>query len=312
MNVTPGPRILTFSRFKLFLALSRTPHGLLDMATPALSALLELGVFPSMRVISLGLITVFAGYSAVYALNDVMDYRADKGKIEGGGFREETGYLDALFVRHPMARGLLGLSEGFLWMAGWTLLALIGAYMLNPTCAILFIIGFVLEAVYCLMQRISHLRTLIHGVVKTLGAIAAVFAVDPHPSPLFLVVLFLWLFFWEIGGQNIPADWHDFEEDMRFQAKTLPLQLGLHRAGMIILGSLFLSVVMSGFLFWLAPAGLPIFSMVPVFGAGVYLLISPAFRLYRTKARSEAAKLFNQASYYPLTVLVIVLILQIL
>jgi 4-hydroxybenzoate polyprenyltransferase len=134
--------------------------------------------------------------------------------------------------------------------------------------------------------------------------------VDPHPSPLFLAVLFLWLFFWEIGGQNIPADWHDLEEDMRFRAKTLPLQLGLRRAGMIILGSLFLSVAMSGFLFCIAPAGLPIFSVVWVLGTGTYLLIAPALRLYRTESRSQAAELFNRASYYPLTMLAVVLVFQ--
>jgi len=70
-----------FSRLKLFWALSRTPHGLLDMATPALGALLWLGRFPSLEVIVLGLITTFAGYTAVYALNDVIDYRVDKEKI---------------------------------------------------------------------------------------------------------------------------------------------------------------------------------------------------------------------------------------
>ena len=27
-----------------------------------------------------------------------------------------------------------------------------------------------------------------------------------------MLLIFFWLFFWEIGGQNIPADWHDIEE----------------------------------------------------------------------------------------------------
>ena len=71
-----------FSRLKLFWALSRTPHGLLDMATPALGALLWLGRFPSLELIVIGLITTFAGYTAVYALNDVIDYRVDKEKIQ--------------------------------------------------------------------------------------------------------------------------------------------------------------------------------------------------------------------------------------
>jgi 4-hydroxybenzoate polyprenyltransferase len=70
------------ARLKLFWALSRTPHGLLDMCTAALASLLWLGYFPSFKIIGLGLITVFAGYTAVYALNDVVGYRSDKKKVQ--------------------------------------------------------------------------------------------------------------------------------------------------------------------------------------------------------------------------------------
>ena len=65
-----------FARLKLFWALSRTPHGLLDMCTAALASLLWLGHFPSFKIIGLGLITVFSGYTAIYALNDVVGYRS--------------------------------------------------------------------------------------------------------------------------------------------------------------------------------------------------------------------------------------------
>jgi hypothetical protein len=44
------------ARLKLFWALSRTPHGLLDMCTAALASLLWLGHFPSFKIIGLGLI----------------------------------------------------------------------------------------------------------------------------------------------------------------------------------------------------------------------------------------------------------------
>jgi hypothetical protein len=50
-------------------------------------------------------------------------------------------------------------------------------------------------------------------------AMAAVFAVSPHPSRGFVLLLFLRLFCWEIGGQNVPADWHDLEEDQRRRAE---------------------------------------------------------------------------------------------
>ena len=67
------------SKLPLFLALSRTPHGLLDMAAP-FAALLWLGAFPPLTVMLLGVVTVFAGYTAVYALNDVVDYQNDRKK----------------------------------------------------------------------------------------------------------------------------------------------------------------------------------------------------------------------------------------
>ena len=65
-----------------FLALSRTPHLVLDLATPGLAALLCLGAFPPAPVLFLGLVTAFAGYTAVYALNDIIDYRIDVGGEE--------------------------------------------------------------------------------------------------------------------------------------------------------------------------------------------------------------------------------------
>jgi 4-hydroxybenzoate polyprenyltransferase len=296
------------SRLKLFLALSRTPHGLLDLATPGLAALLWLGGLPPLGVTLLGLVTVFAGYTAVYALNDVVDYRVDQEKLRLAGDRVQGGYLDAVFVRHPLAQGRVSLREGLLWTGAWALLALWGAYSLNPVCALIFLGGCLLETAYCLLLRVSYLRTLVSGLVKTLGGIAAVFAVDPNPAPWFLTWLFLWLFCWEIGGQNVPADWHDLEEDQRLQARTIPVRFGPRGASLIIVVSLTLSVILSTVVLPLAPLGLSL----PLTGlallAGLYFLLLPAFGLYRTKDGTQAAALFNRASYYPLAILALMLI----
>src|SRR5512144_688732 len=100
------------SRVKLFLALSRTPHGLLDLATPALAALLWFGGVPPFDVTVVGLMTVFAGYTAVYALNDVVDCRADREKLKVAEGSPKAGYLDALFMRHPIAQGQVSFGEG--------------------------------------------------------------------------------------------------------------------------------------------------------------------------------------------------------
>jgi 4-hydroxybenzoate polyprenyltransferase len=307
--VTPVPAPTSSSalnRLKLLFALSRTPHGLLDMATPAVAALLWHGSLPGLRIILVGLVTVFAGYTAVYALNDLVDHRVDRNKLEQGGFRDTKNYLDAVLIRHPLAHGLLTFKQAVLWTTGWALLTLLGAYLLNPFCAGIFLAACLLETIYCLMWRTSHLRTLIMGAVKTSGAMAAVFAVDPSPSFPFLVLLFFWLFFWEIGGQNIPADWTDIEEDRLLQAKTIPLRLGLGRANVIVLSSLILAVALNAILLGFSRVGtkLPLVALSAT--AGLYLLLIPAYRLFKTRQMSQASILFNRASYYPLTLLVVV------
>ncbi len=179
------------------------------MATPAFSTLLSLGAFPSPEITILSLLTAFAGYTAVYALNDVTDYRVDREKTRSSKLPETHQDLDSVFVRHPLAQGMLPYWEGLFWLAAWAGLAMVGSYLLNPFCTVIFLVPSFLEYIYCSLLKISHLRGVISGWVKTSGPIAAVFAVDPDPEPLFLIVLFLWLFFWEIGGQNVPNDWAD-------------------------------------------------------------------------------------------------------
>ncbi len=288
-----------FSELKLFLALSRTTHGLLDLATPAASALLWLNGFPPPWIVAVGCLTAFAGYTAVYALNDLVDYRVDLERIKHSGLKDESGYLDTVFVRHPLAQGLLSLRRGVAWALFWAVIGLTGAWLLSPVCVLLFLGGVILEAVYCLMLRVSHLRVFVSAIVKTLGGIAAVFAVDPVPSPLFVTLLFLWLFFWEIGGQNVPADWHDKDEDAELGFKTIPVWFGTDGAARIILVTLSIAVLMNLLLIFYAPGPTPVFLAVGCLLAGIYLLLLPAYHLLRTKRPAAVSALFAKASLYP-------------
>ena len=292
------------SKVKLYLALSRTPHVLLDMATPALSALLWLGTFPPLNTIILGIITAFAGYTAVYALNDLMDHRTDRSKLREDGLNNLEHYLDAILIRHPIARGFLSVRESLFWVVAWSLLAFIGAYILNPLCALIFLAGSLLEAAYCLLRKVSSFRIFLSGAVKTSGAMAAVIAVDPNPAPTFLIILFIWLFLWEIGGQNIPADWADIKGDGHNRAKTVPVLLGPERAKAIILPCLVFAVIMNVILFRLTPEGATLYDVGACLLIGAYLLILPAYRLFKGNNRLNALNLFNRASYYPLALLV--------
>lgn len=296
------------SRLKFFFALSRTPHGLIDLANPALAALLCLGEFPPVRTVILGLITVFAGYTAVYALNDAIDYKTDKAKVKIGGYGDSDGFVDGVLVRHPLAKGILSLKEGVLWVLAWGVLAVAGTFFLNPVCLYIFLAGCFLEIVYCLMLKVSPLRALLNGIVKVCGSVAAVFAVDPSPSILFLTALFLWIFFWEIGGQNIPNDWTDLKEDKHFQAQTIPVSLGLRRAGILITASLLSAFFMNLVLLLASPLVFGPAYFVAVVGINLCLLLLPALRLNETMQRTRAISLFNKASYFPLAVLGLVLL----
>ncbi|MGE5256428.1 MAG: UbiA family prenyltransferase [Hyphomicrobiales bacterium] len=297
-----------FARLKLFWALSRTPHGLLDMCTPAFAALLWLGALPSINVILIGVLTIFAGYTAVYALNDVVDYRVDREKAAAGVLISGTSDLDGVITRHPMAQGLLSFAQGLAWVVCWSVVALIGAYVLNPVCVIIFVGGCACEAAYCRLWRVSPYRTLVSGAVKTSGAVAAVFAVDPHPSAPFLIALFLTLFLWEIGGQNIPNDLTDLEEDRRLRARTIPVSWGIKRAADIAVAALAGAVLFSAMVFLLSPLHHKSFFALLALGVGGWLLIKPGLRLFREQDRATAMALFNRASYYPPALLAVVLL----
>src|SRR3546814_12853855 len=69
-------------RMRRFLALSRSLHGVLDIAMPGFVALLWLGRFPDWRVLAICLGPALAGYTATYALND----RSERRRVgqEGG------------------------------------------------------------------------------------------------------------------------------------------------------------------------------------------------------------------------------------
>lgn len=296
------------SRIKLYLALSRTPHGLLDMATPALAALLWLGRFPDLVLTILGLLTAFSGYTSVYALNDVVDHKSDKERLAHTDRRVDPDDLDAMIVRHPIAQGYLSLRQGVVWVLAWAVAALFGAYALNPLCVVIFLAGCLLEAIYCLMWQRSPLRTLVNGIVKTSGGIAAVFAVDPDPSWTFLAVLFLWLFFWEIGGQNVPNDLIDLEEDRRLKARTVPVVMGPRRAKAIMLWAILLTIPMSVVLLWISHVPFKPFSMASGVLASAVLLLHPVVRLYRTDSPASAMRLFNLASCYPAAMLTVAVV----
>lgn len=288
-----------------FLALSRSTHGVLDVAMPAFAALLWLGEFPSWSVVLVGLLTALAGYTAIYALNDLIGVSDDREKVAGG---IKPGYaVEASAMRYPLAQNLVSMREGWRWFGFWFLVAIVGAWWLNPKILLIVFGATVLEIVYVRLLKVTWTRTLVSALVKSAGPVAAVYAVVPSPSWAGLLLMLVWLMPWEIGGQNILADWNDIEEDRRIGARTIPLVFGPRTASLIVLICLVLTTLCSLFLYRLAPAGAFGSSfVVAVLLAAAVLLLWPARELARTLEARAAARLFDRASLYPLALLVIV------
>lgn len=287
-----------------FFALSRTTHGVLDIAAPGFVALLWAGDLLPWSTLLLSLFTAFAAYTAVYALNDLIGVFTDKEKVAGG---LKEGYsVEASAFRYPLAQGVLDYRSGLLWFAFWFILALIGSYFLNPVIVWILVAAAILEAIYCILLKVTYLRTLVSGLVKSSGPIAAIFVVQPNPDWRLLLLTLAWAFFWEIGGQNIPADWNDVEEDRRVGAKTVIIRFGPRVAGLIALLALCVTVLLSFFLPRISPLDLGWPYLVATFLIGFFLLLRPASRLYRLQDGRLAARLFDRASYYPLAQLILI------
>ncbi|UJJ57016.1 UbiA prenyltransferase family protein [Rhodanobacter denitrificans] len=287
-----------------FLALSRSVHGVLDIAMPGFVALLWLGHFPSWQVLALCLATALAGYTAIYALNDLIGVKDDQEKVAGG---ITPGYaVEASAMRYPLAQNLISMKGALAWFGCWFALAVLGTWLLNPKILLIVFAAAALEVLYVKLLKVTWWRTVVSGLVKSAGPVAAVFAVIPAPSWSGLLGMLVWLMLWEIGGQNIPADWNDIEEDRRIGARTIPLVLGLRTASALVAISLGLTVLASALLPRLSPVagGWPF--QLAILAAGAGLLLPPAIRLARTLDGRQAARLFDRASLYPLALLAIV------
>jgi 4-hydroxybenzoate polyprenyltransferase len=292
-------------KWGLFFGLSRTPHAVLDMATPAMAALLWLGQFPPLSIIVVGLITAFAGYTAVYALNDIVDYKVDRERLALRDDSDDVFDVDKITVRHPLAQGILPFPWGLSWLIFWAIAALAGAWWLNPVCAFIFLMSASLETVYCKLLKITHFKIIPSAIVKASGGLAGVYAVDPNPSFGFVALLLLWLAAWEIGGQNIANDIMDMDDDAKVAARTTSTVKGVPESVFRIVSAVSMAAF-AGVAIYVS-AGKGVGTIYP-FGAAVlgwFLLIQPARNLYYDPGPSTAAMLFNRASYMPLGFLIL-------
>ncbi|MGC8659568.1 MAG: UbiA family prenyltransferase [Desulfomonilaceae bacterium] len=296
------------SSLNLFFGLSRTPHGLLDVATPAMAAMLQLGHFPELSTIIIGLIAAFSGYTAVYAMNDLIDVRIDRERLELRKVSRSFSDIDTMMVEHPVAKGLLSFKNGLLWFIFWASIALIAIIILNPVCLLIFFISAVCEWLYCKLIKITHWKIIPSAIVKASGGLAGVYAVSPEPDPRFVALIFLWLACWEIGGQNVANDIVDLEDDLHVGAKTMVTVKGLNKSVYVLLVATSMATFAGVVIFLLAGQGVGWIYPVGASVLGYLLILAPSRMVYESPSPATAALLFNRASFMPIAFLALTVI----
>jgi 4-hydroxybenzoate polyprenyltransferase len=285
-------------------------HSILDVAHPAIGGLLVFGGFPPTPTILLGLGAAFAGFTAVFALNDVMDYRVDREKM--AKYKDDrAGFdLDSVGQRHPVAQGDLSYRAAIGWVVFWGLLSLVLAFILKPLCALLLVAAIGLETGYCKLLRRSHWKALLSGCMVAVGGLAGVFAVSSTPRPSTVALFFVWAFAWEVGGRNIPNDWSDLDEDIHLGIRTFPVRFGRPASSKVSFALLCVIVLTS--------LGFPLVTTIPypavylglALAAGLVFLILPAITWLRVQTTEAALFLFNRACFYPLVVFLVISVLM--
>ena len=288
-------------QLKALLGFSRILQATLSTSQPILAAVVALHGYPPLDRFLLGLSAAFAGFLAVFALNDLLDEGLDRGRFDH--LRNFEGFdLDSALGRHPLATGRIGHRLGGLWIASLAGYALVAAWLLNPLSALLFLVAAGLHTIYCRLARVTHLRFILNGLMVGVGAMAGWAAMSQGFRPMDMGLLFAWMFTWEIGGRNIVNDFADVDEDTALGIRTVPVVWGATGAALL------------AFAFLVAAWGLGIaLGVVTGLGSvfiasavliGLLLLGVPGWRLLRHPTPPVSLALFNRASFYPPAMLV--------
>ena len=300
-----GALVAIGERARGFFGLSRMTHSVLDIAHPAVGAILVLGSFPRPATALIGLLAAFSGFTAVFALNDVMDCGVDCEKMSKYSKGKECFDLDSVGFRHPLAQGKMGFAAALGWVIFWGVSALVLAFLLDPWCAVLMGAAAGLEIGYCRLLRITHWKALLSGLMVAVGGLAGVFAVVTAPPVPFILLFILWAFAWEVGCRNIPNDWSDLEEDVHLGIRTLPVRFGRAVSSRMSFALLCLTIICS-LLFPLAVSmRQPLIYLAGALAVGIVLLVVPAARWVRVQSTESSLRFFNRACFYPLAVFVV-------
>ncbi|UCM89222.1 UbiA family prenyltransferase [Streptomyces marincola] len=286
---------------------SRGTQATLSVAQPLLGALLADPDPPPGRL-ALCLVACVAGYFAVFAANDLIDARLDRERF--ACLRAYEGFdIDGAGGRHPLAQGRLSLAAGVAWVALLGSVSLVLWALLHWVCAVLLVVAALLEALYCVLARVTEWKFLLTGVLVACGGCLGWFAMTPAVDRPVLWLFCVWLAAWEIGGRNIVNDWADVEEDVHLGVRTVPLRHGPRVSAALTFGSLAVAAVAgAGMLLgvWPAHGLLGPAATCAMLALSGWALIAPGLRLLRAPGPEHAMALFNRASLYPAAALGIV------
>lgn len=280
----------------LFLDLARSRSALFSISEPIVGALLAARAFPSVTVVTLGLIAAIAGYLCVYSLNDLLDLRADRQDLmlstnEPGAWKPEVTHLDITTLRHPVAAGALPVWAAATWVGVLGAIGLTAAYLLRPLCAWLFIGCAVLQVLYCSLRRRTWLKVVPAATLVAMGGLAGWFAVGEATWGAF--AFFFLLFGWEVS-RNLSNDLADVSHDRRVGITTLASVHGpltSMRAITVVAGLMPLIGLVQPAP-WLTRALLAVSAIVT--------MTAPAALLVREGGGEPAAqRYFNRASLFP-------------
>jgi 4-hydroxybenzoate polyprenyltransferase len=279
----------------LLLDLARSRSALLSLGEPALGALLAAGGLPSARVILLGLLAATAGYFCVYALNDLLDLRADRQEIElASGHpqecRPEVTHIDITTLRHPVAAGALPLWAAVLWVVALGVVGLVAAYLLRPLCAWLFLGCAALQIIYCSLRRRTWLKVVPAGLMVGAGGLAGWFAAGDLSWGTF--AFFMLLVLWEIADATSQTTWPMWSTTLGGNPTLASVRGPAVATRAIVAGAALMPVVAM-----LQPAPWPGRLLLAV--AALLTMTCPALIMQRRPRPGAAQRYFNRASIYP-------------
>jgi len=291
---------------RALLGMSRAIVAVFVVAHAGLAAIFATGHIPDIRTIVIGIFACLFGTGALIGLNDLLDVSLDRRRMAAEGEATELD-LGSLFIHHPVAKGVISMTTGVVWVGCLSILSLTLISLLKTGLWPIFLVIAVCVALYSIVGRYTYFKFFFVAMAVTLGALSGWLVVAPAPLNTVTFLLFgAWTYLWEIGGRNVPNDFNDVDEDAALGVKTIPVVLGKARAGKIVFWALLASFLVS--LPLLVLTGMP-----PVFIGGevlisIYLLLIPGYALMRDPRPEISRKLYNKSAIFPLVLLLLLMV----